>query len=816
MSTLFDGLDFGGSGHEPHVDPATAASAHAALVNASGVPTWAEAAAAGLGPDGGPAASRPGADPEELLTGLNPQQREAVLHEGGPLLIVAGAGSGKTRVLAHRVAYLLAARGVQPGQVLAITFTNKAAAEMRERVTSLVGPRARAMWVMTFHSACVRILRREADKVGLRSTFSIYDAADSQRLMSMVIRDMDLDPKRYNPRSFSHQVSNLKNELIDDETYAGRVGEASPHQEQVLAEAYTAYQRRLRQANAMDFDDLIMTTVHMFQAFPDVAEHYRRRFRHVMVDEYQDTNHAQYQLVRELVGSAQTRTEHGVEPSELVVVGDADQSIYAFRGATIRNIEEFEQDYPDARTILLEQNYRSTQTILRAANAVIARNEGRRKKNLWSDTGDGARIIGYVGDNEHDEASFVARSIDRLGDEHGVRPGDVAVFYRTNAQSRALEEVFVRVGLPYKVVGGTRFYERREVKDALAYLRVLSNPSDTVNLRRIVNVPKRGIGDRAEACISALAERERIPFVAALGRPDDAPGIATRSVAAIKGFTSLLEGLGQVRDDEDAGVSDLLEAVLDRSGYLTELRASHDPQDETRVENLAELVAVAREFDEARRETGEVVSLEDFLEQVSLVADADEIPDTEEAERAGVVTLMTLHTAKGLEFPVVFLTGMEDGTFPHLRSLGDAKELEEERRLAYVGITRARERLHLSRAAVRSAWGAPQYNPPSRFLDEIPADLVEWERELSGAAAIGRRDQRPAVATLAARPGVRSPGNRPVIPLSPGDRVTHDSYGLGTVVRTLGEGDKTQAEVDFGGELGVKRFVLRFAPLEKL
>ncbi|MGL4745389.1 MAG: DNA helicase PcrA [Dermatophilaceae bacterium] len=820
MSTLFDGLEFDpaedSTRHDVGVSPRTPPpGAQAALVNTAGVPTWAEAAAAGREVAGAttPASWRPA-----VLEGLNPQQREAVLHEGPALLIVAGAGSGKTRVLTHRIAHLLDTRGAQPGQILAITFTNKAAAEMRERVSALVGPRARSMWVMTFHSACVRILRREADKVGLRSSFSIYDAADSQRLMSMVLRDLDLDQKRYHPRSFSHQVSNLKNELVDEETFASRAGQEGTHQEQVLAEAYRNYQRRLRAANAMDFDDLIMTTVQLLQVFPDVAEHYRRRFRHVMVDEYQDTNHAQYHLVRELIGptGGPAGEAHQVPPGELVVVGDADQSIYAFRGATIRNIEEFEHDYPDARSILLEQNYRSTQTILRAANAVIARNQGRRPKNLWTDSGSGAPVVGYVGDNEHDEASFVARTIDRLTDEHDYRPGDVAVFYRTNAQSRALEEVFVRVGLPYKVVGGTRFYERREIKDALAYLRVVANPADTVNLRRILNVPKRGIGDRAEACLAALADRERIPFVAALGRAEDAPGIVTRSVAAVRGFTALLESLGEVRDHDDAGVSDLLEAVLDRSGYLAELRASHDPQDETRVENLAELVAVAGEFDEARRATGEVVRLEDFLEQVSLVADADEIPDTAEAEAAGVVTLMTLHTAKGLEFPVVFLTGMEDGTFPHLRSLNDPAELEEERRLAYVGITRARERLHLSRAALRSSWGAPQYLPPSRFLDEIPAELVTWERELSGAAAIGHPGGRPAVATLGARPGGRSLGNRAIIPLAAGDKVTHDSYGLGSVVRTLGEGERTQAEVDFGGELGVKRFVLRFAPLEKL
>ena len=562
---------------------------------------------------------------ERLLAGLNPQQREAVVHQGGPLLIIAGAGSGKTRVLTHRIAYLLAERGVAPGQILAITFTNKAAAEMRERVEGLVGARARAMWVMTFHAACVRILRREAAKVGLKSSFSIYDAADSQRLMGMVLRDLNLDPKRYSPRAFSHQVSNLKNELVDEETFARRVSESGTHHERTIAEAYAGYQRRLRQANALDFDDLIMTTVHLLQAFPDAAEHYRRRFRHVLVDEYQDTNHAQYQLIRELVGVGEAAPrlrlvrsasgDEGVDgadpaypipPAELVVVGDADQSIYAFRGATIRNIVEFELDYPHAHTILLEQNYRSTQTILHAANSVIARNPDRRPKNLWTDSGEGERIVGYAADNEHDEAAFVVRRIDELSDDHGVKPRDVAVFYRTNAQSRAIEEVLVRAGMPYKVVGGTRFYERKEIKDALAYLRVVSNPADTVNLRRILNVPRRGIGERAEACVAALAERERIPFVAALGRAADAPGIATRSVAAIEAFTGLLEAL-RVVFEGGSGVAGLLEAVLEQTGYLAELRRSPDPQDETRVENLAELLAVAQEYDQGRAETGDPV-----------------------------------------------------------------------------------------------------------------------------------------------------------------------------------------------------------------
>ena len=733
---------------------------------------------------------------ELLLKDLNEAQRAAVEHRGSPLLIVAGAGSGKTRVLTRRIAHLLATGDARPGEILAITFTNKAAGEMKERVSELVGPSARAMWVSTFHSACVRILRSESKRLGIASTFTIYDQADSLRLMTMVIRDLDLDPKRFTPRSFLAQVSNLKNELIDEETFASRA--ANPTEES-LAAAYRGYQERLRRANAFDFDDLIGSTVAVLQLFPDVAEHYRRRFRHIMVDEYQDTNHAQYQLVKELVGHDSPTLKAG----ELCVVGDADQSIYAFRGATIRNIEEFERDYPNARTILLEQNYRSTQTILTAANAVIARNERRRAKNLWTDSGQGEQIVAYVADDEHDEASFISTEIDALTDNAGIKPSDVAVFYRTNAQSRSIEDVFIRVGMPYKVVGGVRFYERREVRDALAYLRALANPEDDVSLRRILNVPKRGIGDRAEAMVEAFAQRERISFWAALERAHEAPGMATRSLTMIAPFVTMMSDL-RTLIESGADPATVLQAVLEQSGYVAELAASSDPQDEGRLENLAELESVAQEFSDDNPED----TLIDLLERIALVADADQIPDDD----GGVVTLMTLHTAKGLEFPVVFLTGLEDGVFPHMRSLSDPKELEEERRLAYVGITRARERLYLSRSMMRSAWGAPAYNPPSRFLDEIPEGVLNWRREEPVRQAFVPSVSRNSSAL---RLGDRVVNPGPVINLSAGDRVTHSKFGLGTVVSTAGTGDKADATIDFGSA-GVKRLLLRYAPVEKL
>ncbi|MDX2395740.1 DNA helicase PcrA [Streptomyces sp. NPDC054904] len=794
--------------------------------------------------DGAP---RPVIDPATLLDGLNVEQAAAVVHAGSPLLIVAGAGSGKTRVLTHRIGHLLSARHVHPGQILAITFTNKAAGEMKERVENLVGPRANAMWVSTFHSACVRILRRESKLLGFTSSFSIYDAADSKRLMALVCRDLDLDPKKFPPKSFNAKISNLKNELIDEEAFAAQAVDGF---EKTVAQAYAMYQGRLREANALDFDDIIMTTVHLLQSHPDVAEHYRRRFRHVLVDEYQDTNHAQYTLVRELVGTGYP----DLPPAELCVVGDADQSIYAFRGATIRNILQFEEDYADATTILLEQNYRSTQTILSAANAVIERNQNRRAKNLWTQAGTGSVITGYVADTEHDEAQFVADEIDRLTDAKEAKAGDVAIFYRTNAQSRVFEEIFIRVGLPYKVVGGVRFYERKEVRDVLAYLRVLANPEDNVPLRRILNVPKRGIGERAEAMVDALAMREKITFPQALKRVDEAFGMAARSTNAVKRFNVLMEELRTIVDS-GAGPAVVLEAVLERTGYLAELQSSTDPQDETRIENLQELAAVALEFEQARGEAATPTdgddtgagapagaaagpgTLSEFLEQVALVADSDQIPDEDE-DGSGVITLMTLHTAKGLEFPVVFLTGMEDGVFPHMRALGQTKELEEERRLAYVGITRARERLYLTRSGMRSAWGTPSYNPPSRFLEEIPTEYLQWKRtgatqkpagpvrgsgygsgSGSGKATFGTSPEAflSSSRTKAGPSGfaTRRASDKPVIALTVGDRVTHDQFGLGTVMEVRGAGADAQATIDFGDDKP-KRLLLRYAPVQKL
>ncbi|MFM7542449.1 MAG: DNA helicase PcrA [Actinomycetales bacterium] len=734
-----------------------------------------------------------------LLDGLNPEQQSAVTHEGGPLLVVAGAGSGKTRVLTRRIAYLLAKRGVEPYEILAITFTNKAAGEMKERVASLVGKRAKAIWVSTFHSACVRILRQEGSRLGFTTSYSIYDQADSVRLITLVMRDLNIDQKRYNPRAVAALISNAKNELLGPADYRNST---ATYFEEIVAEIYAVYQQRLTTSNAMDFDDLIMKTVEVLQKFPEARARYRNRFKHILVDEYQDTNHAQYILIRELVGT----DREGIPAAELCVVGDADQSIYGFRGATIRNILQFEEDYPDATTILLEQNYRSTQNILSAANAVISKNESRKEKNLWSESGSGVKLIGFVAENEHHEAEFVRDEMRRLIDEGNSRFGDTAIFYRTNAQSRVFEETFMRSTIPYKVVGGVRFYERKEVKDLLAYLRVLVNPSDEVSLQRIINTPKRGIGDRALDTIGEIAKSESLTFWSALSRATSSE-LTPKAAASIAGFVSMMSAL-QVLVEANRPPATIAAAVLEQSGLLQELRDSGDPQDEVRVENLEELVAVIEEYEERIVAEGETPTLAGFLGEVSLVADADEIPEGE--DHGGVVTLMTLHTAKGLEFPTVFLTGMEEGVFPHSRTLGEKKELEEERRLAYVGLTRARERLYLSRAEYRSAWGAPNYNPPSRFLDEIPEELIDWNKSASGFTSL------PITRRKTATPTVRATGKQSsTLELAVGDRVSHDTFGMGTVIAVSGEGDKSEATINFGS-YGDKRLLLRYAPVDKL
>nr|WP_239453524.1 UvrD-helicase domain-containing protein [Bifidobacterium pullorum] len=675
---------------------------------------------------------------------MNPQQAEAVQYRGQALLIGAGAGSGKTRVLTRRIAWILTQFGAWPSQILAITFTNKAAAEMRERLTGLIGPVAQRMWVSTFHSACVRILRRDGEQIGLKSGFSIYDTADCERLVKLIGADLNIDLKRYTPRSILARISDYKNNLQgwreQLNTYAadykpgqkgyqlGRFGNV----EELYAVVYAEYQHRLAMANAVDFDDLIVRTVELLRGCPMVAEYYRHKFRYILVDEYQDTNHAQYVLVRELAGvdagerpqpDAMAAGRQG--PAWITVVGDSDQSIYAFRGADIRNIQDFEQDFPNARTIMLEQNYRSTQTILDAANAVIAHNEGRKPKKLWTALGKGEPIVGYAADNAQQEAAWIASEIARLHAEHGIAYSDMAVMYRANAQSRSLEEALINAGLPYQLIGGTRFYERREIKDAIAYLQAIVNPADDVNMRRILNVPKRGLGPRAESLVTMYADTHATTFFDGVLHVDEL-GAPTRTATQLKAFRDLMTALREFADAHNSKPSEIVAEVLSKSGLLEELQRSEDPQDASRVENLSQLQSVAAEYEQKTPDA----TLAGFLETTALVADSDQLPM--DGEDSGSVTLMTLHTAKGLEYPVVFLTGLEQGTFPHSRSLEDTSELAEERRLAYVGITRAQRRLYVTRAAVRAQWGQAAEMMPSQFLDEIPDQLIDWKRRETG------------------------------------------------------------------------------------
>ena len=883
---------------------------------------------------------------QELLGGLNPQQAQAVQYQGPALLIGAGAGSGKTRVLTRRIAWILTQFNAWPSQILAITFTNKAAAEMRERLTTLIGPVAQRMWVSTFHSACVRILRRDGQAIGLNSGFSIYDTQDCQRLVKLIATDLNIDIKRYTPRALLARISDYKNNL---QTWQGQLKQFAPdyrpgqrgyqlgrygNEEQLYAVVYAEYQHRLAAANAVDFDDLIMRTVELLRTQPDVADYYRHKFRYILVDEYQDTNHAQYVLIRELAGidaheqpDSSTIGAGRVGPAWVTVVGDSDQSIYAFRGADISNIQDFEKDFPDAKTIMLEQNYRSTQTILDAANAVISHNEGRKPKKLWTAAGKGEPIVGYAADNAQQEALWIATEIARLVAEDGYKYSDVSIMYRANAQSRSLEEALINAGIPYQLIGGTKFYERKEIKDAIAYLQAIVNPADSVNMRRILNVPKRGLGARAEAIVASYADAHAVPFWQGIANMEQIEGLPTRTAKLLGAFRDTMQHLAAFARDHANQPSDIVAEVLDKSGLLEELQRSEDPQDASRVENLSQLQSVAAEFEQNTPDA----TLESFLETTALVADSDQLPG--ENEDSGKVTLMTLHTAKGLEYPVVFLTGMEQGTFPHSRSLEDTSELAEERRLAYVGITRAKQRLYLTRAAVRSQWGRADDMMPSQFLDEIPDALIDWKRREastermgsgwksggldddefggwgddddfgstsfggstfgsygsrssygsygSGRSSSSRRSGGSAYgssyggssyggSSYGSRSGSSSSrgyGSRSgssyssrgsygygsssgsgrsgkvttrhtsavshkksaasgtsqvgkdnglnIADFNVGDKITHDKYGLGTVLETQDKGRNSVITVDFGSD-GVKRLMLRAAPIEKL
>ncbi|WP_019260772.1 ATP-dependent helicase [Gardnerella greenwoodii] len=898
---------------------------------------------------------------KSLLDGLNPQQSKAVQYDGPALLIGAGAGSGKTRVLTRRIAWILSQKGAWPSQILAITFTNKAAAEMRERLSNLIGSEANTMWVSTFHSACVKILRKSGQSIGLKPGFSIYDTADCERLVKIIATELNVDIKRFTPRNILAKISDCKNSLIgwreQLDMYAndykpGVLGQQIAHAgnaEAVYASIYAEYQHRLAQANAVDFDDLIMRTVQLMREAPEVAKYYRHKFRYILVDEYQDTNHAQYELVRELAGvdvkqssanavqqsqqsqqSQQQQPQSVDPPASITVVGDSDQSIYAFRGADIRNIQDFEKDFPNATTIMLEQNYRSTQTILDAANAVISHNQGRKPKKLWTALGQGAPICGYAADNAQQEAAWIAGEIARLAGEEGVAYSDMAIMYRANAQSRSLEDALVKAGLPYQLVGGTKFYERREVKDALAYLQSMANPDDDVNMRRILNVPKRGLGARAESLITLYAQTQGVSFWQALEHLESIEGMPTRTEAKLKEFRDLMHNLMTCMQDNDSKPSKVIDSILKDSGLLEDLQRSEDPQDASRVDNLSQLQSVAAEYEQNTPDA----SVAGFLETTALVADSDQLPD--ENEDTGKVTLMTLHTAKGLEYPVVFLTGMEQGTFPHARALEDDGELCEERRLAYVGITRAKQRLYVTRAAVRAQWGQAQDMLPSQFLDEIPDNLIDWKRKEAdvtrwgssrahggsfgsdfdadfdsdfggwdddysdafgekttyggssygsksyGSKSYGSRSYgssksygsksygsgksygssygsgksygssygssysygssssygsksnwsksssvktrkitaKSASSTNATKLGssssvVDKDNNLNIQDFQVGDKITHDTYGLGTVLATQDKGRNSIITVDFGSD-GVKRLMLRVAPIEKL
>ncbi|MEY4262942.1 MAG: hypothetical protein RLY88_650 [Actinomycetota bacterium] len=749
---------------------------------------------------------------DRLVEGLNPQQRAAVEYRGPALLIVAGAGSGKTRVLTHRIAHLLANKEAWPSQILAITFTNKAAAEMRDRVRALLGDAADGMWLKTFHSACVLILRRESERLGHDSNFTIYDSGDSRAIFKRLIKETGADIHKLTPAGVGAAISNAKNELADAESFARNIDQNDPSA-RAISDIFSRYQAELRRNNAFDFDDLIGETVHLFRAFPEVAAQYHHKFKHILVDEYQDTNHAQYALIRELAKDA-----------SLTVVGDSDQSIYAFRGADIRNITEFEKDFPGATTILLEQNYRSTQNILSAANAVISNNFDRPSKNLWTAEGDGEKIVGYTGYSAHDEAQFIADEINKLHGQ-GVAYRDIAVMYRTNSQTRALEDIFIRSALPYRVVGGTKFYERQEIKDAFGYLVAIANTRDDLATRRILNVPKRGIGDASETQIAGFAQRNNLSVRQVLSHVAEL-GFGPKITGAITQLAALLDELEAMIESQPVDV--ILRAVLERTGYIESLRNSRDPQDEARVENLEELVSVAREFQRNNPEG----RLPDFLNEVALVAAADEIDD-----ESGTVSLMTLHTAKGLEYEAVFLTGIEEGLLPHRMSFTTPGGMSEERRLFYVGITRARKHLYLSLAMMRTTFGDSEAATPSRYLQEIPGDLIDW-RESSGgrglptsryrgsiAEGLGYGQERESTGGYGGTPSpkpktewkgaISSVRNNEGLQLSVGDEIMHADFGKGKVIATAGEGARQTAEIHFGS-IGIKRLLVKVAPIEKV